>query len=167
VILVTTGTNGSSFDRLLAEVAGLGVAEELVVQYGPSTIRPANAVCVPYMSFSELRDRVREARVVITHGGVGSILLSIMNGKRPIVVPRLARYGEAVDDHQLGLTRRLAESGFVTLAEDTTRLISMVDGLEPQIQHGERILAGPLSTDLASYVDQCCRLSDAPPSTRV
>jgi UDP-N-acetylglucosamine transferase subunit ALG13 len=122
MILVTTGTSGEAFDRLLGAIEGLGAAEEVVVQHGPSQMRPGNARCVDYVAFPELVELVREARVVVTHGGVGSILVVLMNGKHPFVVPRLARYGEAVDDHQLELAVKLAEVGLVTLVDDPARL---------------------------------------------
>ena len=51
--------------------------------------------------FDELVEHVRRARVVVSHAGVGSVLTALANGKRPVVVPRLHRFGEAVDDHQL------------------------------------------------------------------
>ena len=43
-------------------------------------------------------------------------------GKRPIVVPRRLHLGEAVDDHQLPIARRLDATGIVTLLEDADRL---------------------------------------------
>ncbi len=102
MILVTTGTNAPAFDRLLRAVEHFDNGESLVVQHGPSKLRPPGATCVDYLAFDQFVELVREARVVITHAGVGSILITLMNGKRPIVVPRLARFGEHVDDHQVG-----------------------------------------------------------------
>ena len=116
MILVTTGTNGPPFDRLLGELDGL--EEELVVQHGPSVLRPREATCFDYVPYPKLVYLVRNARVVVTHAGVGTILVALMNGKRPIVVPRLERFGEAVDDHQLELARRLDDQGLVTMVED-------------------------------------------------
>jgi UDP-N-acetylglucosamine transferase subunit ALG13 len=118
MIFVTVGTNEAPFDRLLAAFeAGVG-DEELLVQHGPSRIRPAGATCVEFLSYDELVEAVARARVVVMHAGVGSIMTALGNGKRPVVVPRLRRFGEAVDDHQLSLGRRLHESGLVTLVED-------------------------------------------------
>jgi len=55
------------------------------------------------------------ARVVITHAGVGSIMLALAAGKKPIVAPRLYRYGEHVDDHQTEIARAFAHAKKVTL----------------------------------------------------
>src|SRR5262249_42866892 len=122
MILVSTGTNGESFDRLLGEVAALSLGEEMVVQHGPSKIRPAGARCVDYVTFDEYVGLVRRADCVVTHAGAGSVLVALMNGKRPVVVPRLTRFREAVDDHQLVFARRLATTGAVRLVEDPSRL---------------------------------------------
>ncbi len=121
MILVTTGTNAPAFDRLLQEVEAMDIDEAVVVQHGPSALRPAGATCVDYVSFDRFVELVREARIVVTHAGVGSILVTLMNGKRPFVVPRLARFGEHVDDHQLELGRRLSEIGVVELIEDPSQ----------------------------------------------
>jgi UDP-N-acetylglucosamine transferase subunit ALG13 len=152
MILVTTGTNGSPFDRLLREIGNIKVDEEIVVQHGPSALRPANATCVEYVRFPELVRLVRESRLVISHGGVGSILVATINGKHPLVVPRLARYGEVVDDHQHDLARRLERAQAVTLVEDPRRLPEIVQ----TAAHGSVVesnqAAGALVDDLRQYL---------------
>jgi UDP-N-acetylglucosamine transferase subunit ALG13 len=122
MILVCVGSSQFPFDRLLRAVDTLPRREQLVVQHGPSDIRPSNARCVPYVPFERFTELVRVARVVVTHGGVGSILVSLTNGKRPYVVPRLEAFGETVDDHQVESARRFAEAGLVTLVEDPATL---------------------------------------------
>ena len=64
-----------------------------------------------YLSFDELAEYARDARVFVCHAGVGSIVLARRFGHRPIVVPRRHHLGEHVDDHQLSLARRLAAPG--------------------------------------------------------
>jgi UDP-N-acetylglucosamine transferase subunit ALG13 len=123
MIFVTVGTNEAAFDRLLRHLDGVAAGEELVVQHGASSVRPAGATCLDFLPFEDLVELMRRARVVVTHAGVGSIVAALTNGKRPLVVPRLARFGEAVDDHQLPLARRLAGSGLVTLVEDPAELL--------------------------------------------
>jgi UDP-N-acetylglucosamine transferase subunit ALG13 len=128
VILVTVGTNEARFDRLLQALDGLGDREELLVQHGPSPVRPSGAQCVEFLPFDELTAEMRRARVVVTHAGVGSTIASLLNGKRPVVVPRLARHGEAVDDHQVPFGRRLHEAGLVHFVEDPADLADAVAG---------------------------------------
>lgn len=122
MILVTLGTLHFPFDRLLRALDGQAGDEELVVQTRAPGVRPVGARVVAELAYEELAGEIRRARVVVCHAGVGSVLTVLANGKRPVVVPRLARFGEAVDDHQLPFARRLAETGAVTLVEDVAAL---------------------------------------------
>jgi UDP-N-acetylglucosamine transferase subunit ALG13 len=126
VIFVSVGTNEARFDRLLQAVETLDAPDGLVVQHGPSPVRPRGATCVDYLSFEEMTEHIRSARVLIMHAGVGSILAALGNGVRPVVVPRLKRFGEAVDDHQVAYGRRLHEEGLVELVEDPGGLAEAV-----------------------------------------
>ena len=116
MIFATTGTC-EPFDRMLQAFDALELDEELVVQHGISPVRPRGARCFDFLAYSDLVAFVRSARVVVTHGGVGTILTALANGKRPIVVPRLADRGEAIDDHQVELARKLAATGVIELVE--------------------------------------------------
>jgi UDP-N-acetylglucosamine transferase subunit ALG13 len=156
VILVTTGTNGSPFDRLLTAVATLTLDDELVVQHGPSTLRVPRGANVAYLPYAELEELVSRARLVITHGGVGSILLTLMNGIRPVVVPRTRSYGEAVDDHQLTLATRLAELRLVELVEDVSELGQAIDTMEPHLGGPGVAGADALARDVRTYVAAAC-----------
>ena len=122
MILFTIGTNEQPFDRLIRAAAELQGSEPLLVQYGASREPHGRGEWIDFLSFDELADRAREARVVVCHAGVGSIMLARRCGHIPVVVPRRHHLGEAVDDHQLHLARRLAQSGIVTLVEDTDEL---------------------------------------------
>jgi len=150
VIFVTVGTNEAPFDRLLRALDGLGLEERLVVQRGASRVRPAGAECVEFLPYEELVEHVRAARLVVTHAGVGSVLVVLSAGKRPLVVPRLHRYGEAVDDHQLAFARHLERAGLVSVAEDLAEL--------PAALAAEAVPAPPvrggheLAEDLRRYV---------------
>ena len=165
MILVSVGSSQFPFDRLLRAVDALPWQERLVVQHGPSDIRPGNASCVAYVPFERFSELVREARVVVTHGGVGSILLSLAYGKRPFVVPRLRVFGETVDDHQVESARRFADAGLVTLVEDPAAL----EGALYSNGHGGTGVAAvasgetPLVAELRDYL--AARLG--PPGERV
>jgi UDP-N-acetylglucosamine transferase subunit ALG13 len=89
----------------------------------------------------------------VTHAGVGTIMTALANGKHPVVMPRLARFGEAIDDHQLGLARRLAEAGYVTLAEDEKTLADAVAG-GPAPTNGRRNGNGHLARELREFLTE-------------
>jgi len=152
MILVTTGSTGAPFDRLLAVIERFETDEEIVAQVGPSSLRPRNARCVEYLPFGELMEIAGRARTIVAHAGVGSILLCHAVGKAPIVVPRLARLREAVDDHQLVLARRLAEVEAVTFIGDVDELPRTIRfGAAASVSADPRAGTG-LVDELSSYL---------------
>ena len=59
-----------------------------------------------------------KARVIVTHGGAGTILTLSNFNKKIIVVPRLKKFNEHVDDHQLELAEFLEKEKKVTVVYD-------------------------------------------------
>jgi beta-1,4-N-acetylglucosaminyltransferase len=152
VIFVTLGTQVFQFDRLLRVLDALPGDEELVIQCGRASFRPARAVWFDQLSYEELVDYTRRARVVVCHAGVGSVLTSLEHGRRPVVVPRLHAYGEAVDDHQLPFARRLAEADQVTLVEDLDTLAYALASAESPVQRPAP--GAGLALDLRAYLEE-------------
>jgi UDP-N-acetylglucosamine transferase subunit ALG13 len=150
MIFVSVGTHEAPFDRMLRAVCELGLDEQLVIQYGPSTFRCEGAIQTEYLPFDEVVEHIREARAVVMHAGVGSVMISLANGKRPVVMARLHQYGEHVDDHQLELARRLESHGLVTLVERPEELAAaLADGAEPAGQMSDIPWLGD---DLGEYL---------------
>ncbi|NUT54618.1 MAG: hypothetical protein HOQ03_01365, partial [Thermoleophilia bacterium] len=87
----------------------------------------------------------------VTHAGVGSVLVALANGKRPVVVPRLKAFGEAVDDHQLQLGRRFAAAGLVTLVEDLGALEAALAAEQPAAAVAPSATA--LAADLTRFLE--------------
>lgn len=130
MIFVTVGTHHQPFERLLGALDRLD--DELVVQYGPGK-PPAALQAEPFMPFDAMLDRFREADTVITHAGVGSIICASREGHVPLVVPRRHELGEHVDDHQVELTRALAERGSVVAVWDVDTLAETVAAAPPRL----------------------------------
>jgi UDP-N-acetylglucosamine transferase subunit ALG13 len=152
MIFVTVGTNEAPFDRLVHAVAALETEESIVIQRGASCVDVPGARTVEFIPFDELVELVRRARVVVTHAGVGSTIVALSNGKRPIVVPRLKSYGEAVDDHQLLFGRRFADAGLVTLVDAPDQLAEAIAGprtVPPSIDRAP----GPLVAEIREFIE--------------
>jgi beta-1,4-N-acetylglucosaminyltransferase len=133
VIFVAVGGQRAPFDRLLLSLEALPRDEELVVQCGTSQVRPTGARSVDFMPSTEFEACVRDARVFVSHGGVGSIMTAFAAGKRPVVVPRLRRLGEHPDDHQHAFTKRLEAADLVKVVEDVALLPRAIRELEPAL----------------------------------
>jgi UDP-N-acetylglucosamine transferase subunit ALG13 len=126
VIFATVGSHPTfKFDRLLGALEVLP-GDELVVQHGPGDPPPHAREAAAFMSFEQILEHMRRASVVISHAGVGSILCSLEAGRVPVVMPRQARYGETVDDHQVELARALSPTGRIVLAEAPAELPAKV-----------------------------------------
>lgn len=149
MVFVTIGTS-EPFDRLMAVIDGIR-DPDLVVQCADSKGAPARARTFDYLPYDDLVQMIREADVVVAHAGVGTILTVLHEGKRPVVVTRLKRHGEAIDDHQVPIARRLAEAGIVSLVEDLGLLPDAVDaarGVAAPAASGR----SPLADDLGAYL---------------
>jgi UDP-N-acetylglucosamine transferase subunit ALG13 len=132
VILFTIGTS-EPFDRLIsvADAVAESTGEAVVVQTGRSRRRLDVAQSVPFLTYDELAELISSSRVVVAHAGAGSVLLCLLHGKVPLVVPRLRRFGEVIDDHQLIFARRMHDLGLVRLVENPEDIVTLVDGVTP------------------------------------
>lgn len=104
MIFVTVGTHEQPFNRLIKKVDELvadgTITEPVVMQTGFSTYVPKHCEWHKMLSYDEMKRYIDEARIVITHGGPASFIEVLQAGKIPVVVPRLAEFGEHVNDHQ-------------------------------------------------------------------
>jgi UDP-N-acetylglucosamine transferase subunit ALG13 len=127
---VTVGTDHHPFDRLIEWVdswlASQPVEIECFVQSGTSP-PPRRAQSETFLSPGEVLAAFKRATAVVSHGGPGSIVSCRTQGTVPIVVPRRRRWGEAVDDHQVEFSRRLAARGEIVLAQTRADLWAVLD----------------------------------------
>ena len=87
------------------------------------------------ISRNELEKFQNESDLIITHGGVGSIVSSIKKGKKVIAVPRLHKYEEHVNDHQKEIVELFNKKGYIIGIEDVKELgeaINKVEKFEPK-----------------------------------
>jgi UDP-N-acetylglucosamine transferase subunit ALG13 len=124
VILAVLSTHPQPFPRavrLASQLAQLR-GEELHVQHGRTEPVPGiEARWQAWYTRAELGEAMRAASVVLVHGGSGCIFHALRVGARPFAIPRLARYGEHVDDHQLQLCGKLEAVGTIVCWMDGER----------------------------------------------
>lgn len=98
----------------------LSTTDHLVVQHGHTPPRPEleHVSWLDFAPYEVIVDLCRQAAGVICHAGVGTIMTVLANGTTPVVISRLARYGEHVDDHQLQIAREFQARGMVVAAEE-------------------------------------------------
>lgn len=107
MIFITLGSQKFQFNRLLKAVDELvekgTIQEEIFAQIGYSDYKPKNYEYKVFLDRDEFAKMMEKSDIVVTHGGTGAIIGAVKKGKKVIAVPRLARFGEYVDDHQLQL----------------------------------------------------------------
>jgi UDP-N-acetylglucosamine transferase subunit ALG13 len=124
MIYVTVGNHNAPFNRLLKWVDTIvpDLSDDIIWQVGVSTFRPQVGKAFRFCTSHEQMQYIQDARVVVTHGGVGSII-DIAKGSRPaVVVARLAAYGKHLNNHQTELASALYERGIITYARDQQSL---------------------------------------------
>jgi UDP-N-acetylglucosamine transferase subunit ALG13 len=111
-IFVTVGTHKKGFERLIRELDRLQGEKKLkgkvFAQVGStSKFKPHHLGFTEILPLEDFQKKISEADLIISHGGAGTII-DVLNQRKPLVlVPRLKKFKECVDDHQLDLCRAL------------------------------------------------------------
>lgn len=155
-VFVSVGSERFPFNRLVEAVdtAASDVGgEETFIQLGHCTRVPRHCDWARMLPFDDLVQRMTAARVVVTHAGVGSILLALRAGKVPIVLPRRRRLGEHVDDHQVELAERLAGLGRVLLVESADAIPRLIADYDTHLREAMPAL-GSDGSELAEQLQR-------------
>ncbi|WP_157268359.1 glycosyltransferase [Azohydromonas aeria] len=138
MILLTVGSM-FPFDRLVREVdelAGAGrLDDEVVAQIGDGRYEPRHMPFHRFLSRREFEGLFGRAERLVSHAGAGTIAMALQHGKRLLVVPRLARHGEHVNDHQIATARRFEELQHVLVAYELDQIpaqLQALRGFEPR-----------------------------------
>lgn len=117
MILIVLGTQDNSFHRLLEKVQELIdkniIKEKVIVQAGRTKFESKEMEIYSLMPYNKLEQIMKEADLVITHGGVGSIVMALKLGKKVIAIPRLSQFNEHVNDHQIQIVDSFDKQGFL------------------------------------------------------
>lgn len=141
-VFVATGTQ-LPFDRLirtLDEWAADHPEVEFFAQIGPTKHEPQHLQYRRFLDPEDFARHSREADLHVTHAGTGSIFGALELEKTLIVMPRLAKFSEHRNDHQLATVDGFKHIKGINIAYDETQLIGMLDDLD-----GLNRADGPLS----------------------
>ena len=131
MIFVALGTQKFPFNRLLKELDLISkegkIKDRIVAQTGYSTYIPKMFKSTKFLNVDEYNKNIKKCDLLITHAGVGTILEGKKLDKPIIVVPRLSKYGEHVDDHQLEIAEDFAKKKLVFACQDIKKLASLIE----------------------------------------
>ena len=162
MIFVTVGTERFPFDRLIRaadELKSELQGESVFMQIGPGTYAPS----FPherFIPFGEFYEKIREARIVISHAGAGTLLMCADLGKVPIMMARKQSLGEHVDDHQQMFANRMAQRGRILLIdkpEDLQKNVLHYDEFCKSISTGPHLAEPSLAQHLKEVLSKIPR----------
>ena len=132
MIFIVTGTQ-EPFDRLLKIVdrwysRNKGI--KIIAQTAKSTFSSKNMMCFDYLEPDVFNEYFNNADVIIGHAGIGTIIEALENEKKLVVFPRLVKYNEHRNDHQLHTAKGFDKLGLINVAYSENELLKYLDDLD-------------------------------------
>ena len=126
MIFISVGSQKFQFNRLLAEIDRLiennTITDKVFAQIRNSDYKPRNYKYVDFVTQDDFNKLIEKSDIIITHGGTGVIINSIKKGKKVIAIPRLSKYKEHVDDHQIQLINEFKELNLIEAIHEVDEL---------------------------------------------
>ena len=142
------------FNRLVDTVAELKakgeIPEDVIIQTGVGGHSPAGVDAVETLSFDRIQELLRDASIVICHGGTGSLITALREGCKVIAMPRLMEKGEHYDNHQSEITDAFVARGLITTANTQDELRSALETMRARVP----VLATTDPQELITYLNQ-------------
>lgn len=130
MILVTLGTQDKDFSRLLKAIDKLiekkVIKEKVIVQAGYTKYKSKNMQIFDLIDQEELENLTDKCSLLITHGGVGSILMGIKKNKKIIAAARLSKYKEHTNDHQKEIIKEFVKDGYIKELKNFNKLEEVI-----------------------------------------
>lgn len=138
MILITLGTQDKEFKRLLdmvqKEIDNGNIKDKVVVQAGHTKYESKDMEIFDLIDREKFSNLISECDILITHGGVGSIITGLQKEKKVIVAPRLAKYNEHMNDHQMQITENFSKKGYILPLyenDDLGKVLKKVEKFKP------------------------------------
>jgi len=156
MIFLTIGTQ-FPFDRLVKAIddaCGRGlVYEDIYAQIGQSTYIPKNFDYVSLLDKSIYDDHFANASTIISHAGMGTISMAMELNKPLLVMPRSAKHGEVVHDHQFDIAEKFSQAGHILVAWDERQLPEKIAALVTFIPRSRKAQPAAVVKRIREFLD--------------
>lgn len=134
MIFICVGASEYQFDRLFKIVDELCServldSNKIIAQIGNSNYKPHyryfNSV-----SRDEFEKHIEDADYIISHAGAGCVIPSLKLNKKVILFPRLEKYREHLDNHQLELCNAFTKAKYALCAKNKKELIQAIKEID-------------------------------------
>ena len=157
MIIITLGSQKFQFNRLLKAVDDLVeskiINEEIFAQIGYSDYIPKHYLYKKFLDRNEYMKKINKCDLVITHGGTGAIIGAIKNGKKVIAIPRLKKFGEHVDDHQVQIVNQFNDMNLICGIMDTKNLENAISEAKEQEYKQYKSNTNVIISSIERYID--------------
>lgn len=127
MIFVTLGTQDKQFKRLLDYCEALKTDEKIIVQAGLTEYHSDKMDIRSFIDQEDFEKFIAEADVLITHGGVGTIINALNQNKVVIACPRLSKYHEHHNDHQVEIVDEFERRGLILALRENDDLAEVLE----------------------------------------
>lgn len=159
VIFITLGSQKFQFNRLLKKIDDLlaegVISDKVFAQTGYSDYVPQHYNYKQFLDREEFGEMERSADIIITHGGTGAIIGALKKGKKVIAVPRLAKYKEHVDDHQIQLIQQFQGQNLICGLNDCSELRDALEHISEQTFSTYKSNTQKYIANIEAYLSQC------------
>lgn len=119
MVFVSVGTQKQQFTRIFQMVEdSKELKEDIVAQTGNTHFESKKMKILPSIDSDIFEEYIKKADIIICHGGVGTIFNALENNKKILVVPRLGKYKEHINDHQLEVASELEKEGYLLVYKE-------------------------------------------------
>jgi len=140
VIFVTVG-NTDPFDRLIQAVERWSVTrtprEDIHAQIGAGKFVPTSFPTVRFLDPVTFESQFKQAELVVSHAGMGTIITALELGKPLLVMPKRASLGEQRNEHQLATVEHVCRKNSIWVADDEEKFPAVIDRLLTKIRSEE------------------------------
>lgn len=158
MIYVTLGTMFLDFKRLVDVMDDIArdSGEQVIVQLGMSPTRPRHCAWFDFLPREEVLDIQRHARVIVGHAGIGTALDALSVGRPFVTVPRLKRYNEHMNDHQIEIAEAIERRGWGRKVMEMSEMATVCAN-PPAVKADYRPNKGPLIGAVRAMVERVHR----------
>lgn len=154
MIFVTIGTQ-FPFDRLIEMLDRIApeLDEEIYAQVLKGKYKPKHIKTLDFIEPDEFEEVFVQARLVVAHAGMGTILSALRNSKSLVIFPRIASLGEHRNDHQNATAQMIKENKYAYVATNEKELRELLHmDLRPLKKIGE-FASESLVKSLKDFID--------------
>ena len=121
------------------------ITDKVVVQAGHTEFKSSDMEIFSFIPTDRFAEYLEQADVIITHGGVGTIMTALKEKKIILGAARLTQYGEHQNDHQIQLLEAFDREGYLIYMKD-------LSDISPYLKQAETFQPKPYQSNTSAFI---------------